>query len=131
MRPALLILALLAPAAAAAGAAAPARNGEARQLTVDLAYALGEAHALVQACGGGGDQSWRARMVRMLETEEMDPGFLRSGRRRLVESFNAGFSARRAEFPACRPAASDALRTTAARGESLARRLAGTGEAGR
>jgi uncharacterized protein (TIGR02301 family) len=58
-------------------------------------------------------------MSRMLEVEAADERF----RRRLIDSFNAGFRGRRAEHPSCDAGAAAAARDTAEKGEALARRL--------
>ena len=113
--------AALALTLAAAASTAPARTPEQRQTLVDLAYVLGEAHALRAACHGPDDQSWRARMTRMIEVEQPDTAF----RRRLIDSFNGGFVGRQAATPACNEAAGAQERAVAARGRALAQRLAG------
>jgi predicted secreted protein len=64
-------------------------------------------------------------MSRLVEIESADPALGAGGQRRLIESFNAGFSARTAQFPGCRPDVRSALEAAAAKGEALARRLAG------
>jgi uncharacterized protein (TIGR02301 family) len=96
-----------------------------RQAAADLAYALGEMHALSLTCVGEGDQTWRERMNRLLQYEAPAPGADDPDRRSLVERFNAGFSVRKAEFPACTPEAEADRQATARRGLSLSRRLAG------
>jgi len=90
-----------------------------RQSLVDLAYVLGEAHALRQACQGEDDQYWRTRMIRMVDTEQPDAAL----DRRLKESFNTGFASRQGEFPTCTGATRRAEIATAARGQSLAAQL--------
>ena len=125
MRRAVLIL-LAIPALALAAPAVPPRSATARQLVVDLAYAMGETHALRQACLGEGDQEWRGHMSRLLEVEQMDPALNAAGQRRLIAAFNAGFSARTAQFPTCKPEVQAELKAAAAKGEALARRLAGS-----
>jgi uncharacterized protein (TIGR02301 family) len=112
---------LLAAALAATQPAAAARTPEQRQTLVDLAYVLGEAHALRAACRGADDQSWRARMTRMIEVEKPDTAF----RRRLIDSFNAGFVTRQAATPSCGEATPAQERDVASRGRDLAQRLAG------
>ena len=110
------------PIASRAAEPGPPRSPEQRQQLVDLAHLLGEAHAFRQVCAGATDQTWRARMDRMLTIETPDKDF----RSRLVSSFNAGFSAGQAEFPQCDTAATaDAEQDAAARGAAIARRLAG------
>jgi len=102
-------------------AALAARSPDQRQAMVDLAYVLGEAHALRQACHGPKDQTWRSRMSRMVEIEAPDPEL----KRRLVDNFNAGFMSLQAEHSGCNPQAAEAESETAARGRLLAQRLAG------
>jgi uncharacterized protein (TIGR02301 family) len=102
-------------------AALAARPPEERQNLIDLAYVLGEAHALRQVCSGAVDQTWRARMNRMVELENPDEGLSR----RLVDAFNAGFMTRQAERPACDAGAQDAERATAVRGKALSEKLTG------
>lgn len=108
----------LALAAAVAG-----RQPSERQALADLAYVLGEAHALKVACAGPADQTWRGRMNQLLEVEKPDEAF----RRRLTDSFNLGFTARQAEHPSCDEAVPAAERSAAERGRALAERLAGDG----
>lgn len=90
-----------------------------RQTLLDLAYALGESHALRQVCAGDGDQYWRDRMMRVTETEAADEAF--SGR--MTQSFNAGFATRQTEFPTCGPASKRAEQGVARKGQALASRL--------
>jgi uncharacterized protein (TIGR02301 family) len=101
-------------------AALAARTPDQRQAVVDLAYVLGQAHALRTACAGAADQTWRTRMTRMVEAEGPDGAL----RRRLIESFNAGFLTEKAEHPACDEAAAAAERAVADRGRRLAEGLA-------
>lgn len=120
----LLITSLLLAASVASAAPAPApplaTSPEQRQGVIDLAYVLGEAHALHRACAGTEDNTWRARMSRLLQVESPDPPY----RQRLMDSFNAGFTARSAEFPACTTKAVEAEQAVAAKGRSLSRHLA-------
>ena len=90
-----------------------------RQVLVDLAYVLGEAHSLRQLCAGPADQFWRNRMLKMIETESSDRAF----EQRLRETFNTGYIARQAQFTQCSPQSRDAETHVAARGQDLARRL--------
>lgn len=116
--PFLLCLLLAAPAIAQT----PAARGPAeRQVLVDLAQTLGEAHALRQLCNGPADQFWRDRMVQMLQTEAGDIVF----EERLRRTFNAGYEGLRARFPACTAASRRAEEEVGARGRALASRLAG------
>src|SRR4051812_33859373 len=121
----LAVLLLAIPGPAFAGPAMPPRSPQARQLVIDLAYAMGETHALRQVCLGETDQEWRVHMGRLVEVESADPALRAGGQRRLIESFNAGFSAKSAQFPSCKPEVQPALEAAAAKGEALARRLAG------
>jgi uncharacterized protein (TIGR02301 family) len=105
---------------AAPAALAQERPPAERQVLLDLAYTLGQAHALRQACGGVGDQYWRDRMARLIDVEAADQGF--NGQ--LQARFNAGYNTREAEFPGCSLGARRALVVTAAKGQQLARRLA-------
>ena len=117
MRPLLLTLVLLAgPATALAQDRPPA----VRQNLIDLAYVLGEAHALRQVCEGIQDQFWRQRMIRLVDTEQPDAAM----ERRLRENFNTGFATRPGEFPTCTPAAQTAEAAAMRRGRGLAERLA-------
>jgi uncharacterized protein (TIGR02301 family) len=109
-----LVLALAAPLALAQDRA-PAE----RQVLLDLAYTLGEAHALRQACEGEGDQYWRDRMARLIEVEAADEGFTAQ----LQSKFNAGYNGRQVEFPTCTPESRKALAATAQRGQGLADKM--------
>jgi uncharacterized protein (TIGR02301 family) len=93
-----------------------------RQTLIDLAYVLGQSHALRQACAGGRDQYWRDRMSRLVATEQPDPDF----DRRLKESFNTGFAATQAGFPRCAARTRREEAEAAARGRALAATLTGT-----
>lgn len=95
------------------------RPPEERQTLIDLAYTLGESHALRQACSGEGDQYWRDRMVRMNDTEAADEAF--AGR--LTQAFNSGFATRQTEFPSCSPASKRAEQAVARKGQSLSGQL--------
>lgn len=90
-----------------------------RQRLLDLAYALGESHALRQTCEGEADQFWRARMVRLTEVEQADQGFDAQMR----ERFNTGFAARQGEFPLCDVASRKAEQQAARKGQALALKL--------
>jgi uncharacterized protein (TIGR02301 family) len=115
-----LVLAALT-GAAALPALAQERSPAARESLADLAYTLGQAHALRTRCGGEGDQVWRARMVRMVELEKPDSAF----RDQLFENFNTGFLGAKASHPRCDVAAQNEAGRVAARGRDLARVLAG------
>jgi len=107
---------LLAPAPCAM---AQDRSPALRQTLVDLAYVLGEAHALRQACQGAEDQYWRTRMIKLVDAEQPDAAL----DRRLKESFNTGFASRQSEFPACSAATHRAAAAVAAHGQQLANAL--------
>lgn len=104
----------------AAPALAQERSPAERQTLVDLAYVLGETHALRQACAGAGDQHWRTRMVGMVEAEAPDQAL----EDRLKGAFNNGFAARQTEFPTCAPETRRAEAAAVQRGQALAGQLA-------
>jgi uncharacterized protein (TIGR02301 family) len=114
---ALLALAILAPTSAAL---AQDRGPVERQNLLDLAFTLGESHALRQVCEGTGDQYWRARMVRLTDVEKADQAF----DAQLRDKFNTGFAARQGEFPDCDDASRRAEQQTARKGQALAGKLA-------
>lgn len=95
------------------------RPPEDRQRLLDLAYALGESHALRQTCQGEGDQYWRSRMVRLTEVEQADQAFDAQMR----ERFNTGFASRRSEYPLCDEASRKAEQAVARKGQALAQKL--------
>jgi len=101
-------------------AVAQERTPPERQTLVDLAYAIGESHALRQACQGVGDQYWRERMEQLTQTEAADAAF----QSRLTQAFNNGFFARQAQFPNCGPESRKAELAVARKGEGLSRKLA-------
>lgn len=103
----------------APAAGAQERPPPERQSLLDLAYALGESHALRQVCSGDGDQFWRDRMVRVTETEAADAAFSS----RMTQQFNAGFATRQSEFHSCGPASKRAEQAVARKGQSIAGRL--------
>ncbi|WP_421934622.1 TIGR02301 family protein [Phenylobacterium sp.] len=107
-------------AALAFPALAQDRSPALRQNLVDLAYVLGESHALRQACAGIEDQYWRTRMINMVAAEKPDEAL----DRRLKESFNTGFASRQSEFQACTPASRRAEMAAANHGQDISNRLA-------
>ncbi len=113
-----LIAVLAAVCLTAAPALAQERAPAERQLLLDLAGVLGEAHALRQACHPD-DPMWRARMQRMIEVEAAGEALEAD----LTARFNSGFAAARAAHPACDAAARAAEALAAERGRSLAERL--------
>jgi len=114
----LTALLLASPAVVSAQDRAPAE----RQRLLDLAYAIGQSHALRQACEGVGDQFWRARMVRLTEVEQADQAF--DGQ--LRDRFNGGYAAAQAAHPECSPESRRAERQAALRGRALANKLSQT-----
>ena len=114
---AVLVLALLTPTAAPL---AQDRGPVERQRLLELAFTLGESHALRQLCEGSGDQDWRARLVRLAEVEKADQAL----DAQLRDRVNPGFAARQGEFPACDEASRRAEQASARRGQVLAARLA-------
>ena len=111
-----LAIALVAPPASAAE-----RTAEQRQALADLAYVLGQSHALRQVCEGQTDQYWRERMYRLIATEQPDQGF----ERRLKDSFNTGYAAAQSAYPSCSPQSRRAETRAAERGRALVEGLAG------
>jgi len=113
--------ALLALAAVfgAGSAVAQDRAPAERQTLLDLAFTLGESHALRQVCQGGDDQYWRSRMVRLTEVEKADQAF----DAQLRDRFNTGFAARQGEFPGCEDASRQAEQAAARKGQALAVKL--------
>jgi uncharacterized protein (TIGR02301 family) len=119
MRRLLLVPVLALSVLAAGGALAqPREPAQARALT-DLAFVLGESHALRQLCAGVSDQYWRNRMDEMLDTEAGDEALTA----KLDAAFEAGFAARRREFPQCDPASRAAVLNVAHRGHELSQQL--------
>jgi uncharacterized protein (TIGR02301 family) len=101
----------------AAGAAhAQERSPAQRQALADLAYVLGESHALRQVCAGPGDQFWRGRMQRMIAAEAPDPLF----DARLKQAFNTGYAAAQATYPSCDETSRREAERVAQRGRVLA-----------
>jgi uncharacterized protein (TIGR02301 family) len=115
------LITALALAVIAAPAFAQERSPAERQVMVDLAYVLGESHALRQTCAGPGDMFWRSRMEEMLRVEAADQGFAT----RLTLSFNNGFAAGQAGFPACDAGLKAEAGRIAARGRQLSAKLSG------
>jgi uncharacterized protein (TIGR02301 family) len=110
---ALILLAFATPALAQERAPAE------RQVLTDLAYVLGQSHALRQTCEGSGDMLWRSRMEELLKVEAADQGFAN----RLTLSFNSGYAAGQASFPACDATLKAEAKRIAQRGRTLSARL--------
>ena len=113
-------MAVAAAIALASPAFAQDRTPTQRQTLVQLAYVLGQSHALRQACMGPDDQYWRERMARLVQTESPDSAF----DVRLRDSFNSGFSSGQAQFPSCSPESRAEEAREAGRGRALASSLA-------
>ena len=96
------------------------RSPAQRQTLTDLAYVLGQSHALRQVCQGATDQFWRGRMLKLVEAETPDPAF----NTRLHNAFNAGFSSAQVQYPTCGPDSRRAEAAAAAHGQALASSLA-------
>ena len=92
------------------------------QTLIDLAYVLGESHALRQACSGLEDQYWRERMQDLVRTETPDLDL----DRRLKTAFNTGFVAGQSAFPVCGRASRREEARQAAKGRALASSLTGS-----
>jgi len=120
-RNALLTLAVLMPVLIpASGALAQDRSPVERQQLLDLAFTIGESHALRQICQGADDQYWRSRMVRLTEVEKADQAF----DAQLRDKFNTGFAARQGQFPQCDDASRQAEQQVARKGQALSNKLA-------
>jgi len=113
------LLGVVLAALVAAPVLAQERDADGRQQLLDLAYALGESHALRQVCQGETDQYWRARMARVTEVEQAGDALDVQMR----ERFNSGFAARRSEYPICDPDSRRAEQQAARRGQALALKL--------
>jgi uncharacterized protein (TIGR02301 family) len=113
------ILALMVVLDAAPAAGAAPRTPAERETLTDLAYVLGQSHALRQACVGTSDQQWRERMRALVATEAPDPAF----DAQLKGAFNTGFAAAQAAAPRCTPAVRRGEAAAAARGRDLAANL--------
>ena len=118
MRIALILFAALGLAGTAFAASAP-RTPEQRQTLIDLAFVLGQSHALHRVCAGKDDDTWRGRMQQVIAAEAPDAAF----KARLSASFNTGFLSPDAQARDC-GAAEVAERKVAARGSALSRKLA-------
>ncbi len=110
------VLALLLVAAPAMAQVRPPAE---RQTLSDLAYALGESHALRQVCVGPADQYWRDRMLRLTQVEDSEAAFDAVIR----ERFNTGYAAGQAQAQDCNAASRRAEAAAAARGQALAQKL--------
>jgi uncharacterized protein (TIGR02301 family) len=100
---------------------AGATDPQARQALDDLAYVLGQSHALRQTCRGTHDQYWRAKMLSLMQLEAASDPRMAA---RLSRAFNAGFDTERASHPVCAAAALQEAARQAERGRVLAITLA-------
>ncbi len=115
-----ILIATLAAGLALAGTAdAQTRTPAERQTLTDLAYVLGQSHALRQACAGQTDQYWRGRMIALVAVETPDAAF----DRQLKTAFNTGYAAAQAAAPRCSPDVRQQEAAAAARGRALAESL--------
>ncbi len=110
-----LAIGLIAPPALAQD-----RSPAARQNLVELAYVLGESHALRQTCRPD-DQYWRNRMSQLIDVEAAD----QSLQARLANTFNTGYAAAKARFPACNQALKAEASQLGLQGQALSQQLAG------
>ena len=115
-----LMLAILLGLGMAGSAFAQERSPTERQSLVDLAYAMGESHALRQVCNGETDQFWRDRMMQLSEAEIPDAAL----DSRLKQSFNSGFAARHTQFTECGMESRKLELSVARKGQAIAGRLA-------
>jgi uncharacterized protein (TIGR02301 family) len=110
LRKAALAVALLS----AAPASAQAPVGPPLQTLIELASAIGEAHAIQTICNGDGDQTWRNWMMNLLDLEA--PANPR--RSQLTSAFNRGYRSQNAR--SCTPDMVAEQARIAARGRALA-----------
>ncbi len=115
-----LVLAAVLALACGQTALAQDRQPAGRQALIDLAFVLGQSHALRQACQGAADQYWRSRMLRLIDVEAPDEAL----QTRLIQSFATGFDGARASFPDCSRAARQEASKAALRGRTLSDTLA-------
>jgi uncharacterized protein (TIGR02301 family) len=102
-------------------AAAQDRTPAQRQALAELAWLLGQTHALRQACEGPGDQYWREWMSKLLEREAEDEAF----DARMRERFNTGYASAQARFPRCSTESQAEAAQLAKRGRVLSRIVSG------
>ena len=108
---------LLAPAAGApAGAQEPGLSGPSMQTLLDLASALGEAHAIRTLCNGDGDQTWRVYMQNLMDLEA--PGGSRKSQ--MTGAFNRGYRSQSSRRSECTPELRQVEAEIASRGQALA-----------
>ena len=108
-----------ATCAAATTTPPPPRAPEQKRVLTDLAYVLGETHALHRLCAGPSDGFWYERMTRLLSIEQPEGAF----RQLLIDRFNAGFIAAGSEFTNCSQQSRDAGKNAAERGRTLSESL--------
>lgn len=86
-----------------------------------LSRVLGGAHYLRILCAGRGDQSWRARMGKLMDLEGQ-PGTPR--RALMAQEFNNGYREQEVQFSSCSPAAQAAEVALKAKGARYSTALA-------
>jgi uncharacterized protein (TIGR02301 family) len=85
------------------------------QNLLDLAEIMGSMHYLQRLCGNPYDQTWRDRMIDLMDVNEA-----RGARRaRLVSRFNKGHDENRQWYDRCSRAARFKIEQTSLRGEDL------------
>jgi uncharacterized protein (TIGR02301 family) len=112
-----MTLALLA-ASIIAVTGLPARTAAERQLLDQLAFTLGQVHALHRVCAGPDDDTWRGRMARLMEIEAVSE----TRKAELTARFNAGFAAEGAKARSCTAARTEEAKLSQY-GADLARKL--------
>ncbi len=105
----------LSPAALAAPSPPVASPASDNQRLGDLAYILGQSHALHRVCAGQEDGFWYELMQRLIQTERPEPPL----RRQLIDRFNQGFAERQAQHPDCSDASRTAAVQAALQGQAL------------
>jgi uncharacterized protein (TIGR02301 family) len=96
------------------------RSPTARQSLVELAYVLGEVHAMRQRCRGRTDYYWYTRMKQLLDVEASDQALAA----RLANTFNTGYAAAQARFPSCDKALKSEMAQLSQQGQTLSDQLA-------
>ena len=96
------------------------RSPASRQSLVELAYVLGESHALKQTCEGAANYYWYTRMKQLLDVEASDQALAA----RLANTFNTGYAAAQARFPSCDKALKSEMAQLSQQGQTLSDQLA-------
>lgn len=87
---------------------------------IALSSIMGAAHYLNVVCAGRNHQSWRDRMVELLEIES--PAY--SLRGRLIAAFNEGYQVEQHHFPDCSKQVKQQLQSVSKQGRILSDSLA-------